>query len=83
MAPTETNAWGLKEYTVHMKGVIPWLVHWAVVPVQEICPALAALVGPVQNIIFPHWTPFRLICPFRLTDCAGNFGSIFGGLGTA
>ncbi len=35
---------------VHMKGVLSWLVHWArCASTRDFCPALAALVGPVQN----------------------------------
>jgi hypothetical protein len=32
---------------VQMKEVLPWLVRWAL-----LYPALAALVGPVQNMFF-------------------------------
>ncbi len=37
-----------------MKGVLPWLVHWAFLVgyIRDFCPALAALVSPVQNIFF-------------------------------
>jgi hypothetical protein len=36
-----------------MKGVIPWLVHWACRGGRrDFCFALAALVGPVENIFF-------------------------------
>jgi hypothetical protein len=36
-----------------MKGVLPWLVRWACwAGTRDFCPTLAALVGPVQNIIF-------------------------------
>ncbi len=38
---------------VHMKGVLPRLVRWACrARTRDFCPALAALVGPVQNIFF-------------------------------
>jgi hypothetical protein len=38
---------------VQMKGVLPWLVSWALrAGTREFCPALVALVGPVQNIFF-------------------------------
>ncbi len=38
---------------VHMKGVLPWLVHWARRSgTIDYYPALAALVSTVQNIIF-------------------------------
>jgi hypothetical protein len=47
----ETEPMGTKG--VHIKGILPWLVHWARrASIQEIFfPALAALVGPVQNIL--------------------------------
>ncbi len=36
---------------VHMKGVLPWSVRWAPrAGIRDFGPALAALVGPVQNI---------------------------------
>jgi hypothetical protein len=36
-----------------MKGVLPWLVHWAChAGTRDFCSALAALVGPVQNNFF-------------------------------
>ncbi len=38
---------------VQTKGVLPWLVRWACrAGTREFCSALAALVGPVQNVIF-------------------------------
>ncbi len=37
-----------------MKGFLPGLVHWATV--RDFCPALTALVGPVQIIIFLPFT---------------------------
>jgi hypothetical protein len=38
---------------VHMKGVLPWLVHWArCAATRDFCPALDAQSGPVQNIYF-------------------------------
>jgi hypothetical protein len=36
-----------------MKGVSPWLLRWALCAgTRDFCSALAALVGPVQNIFF-------------------------------
>ncbi len=36
-----------------MKGVLPWLVPWACRgSTKDFCSALAALVGPVENIFF-------------------------------
>jgi hypothetical protein len=38
---------------VHMKGALPWLVRWARRAVtRDFCPALAAFVSTVQNIVF-------------------------------
>jgi hypothetical protein len=36
-----------------MRGVLPWLVRWARRSgIIELCPALAVLFSPVQNIFF-------------------------------
>jgi hypothetical protein len=49
-----------------MKGVLPWLVHWARrASTRDFCPALDALVGPVQKYFFPHGTLFHFVCPHR------------------
>jgi hypothetical protein len=46
---------------VHMKGVCPWLVRWAFrAGTRDFRPALAALVGPVQNIFSQYNCPH---CP--------------------
>jgi hypothetical protein len=38
---------------VQMKGSFPWLFSWALrAGTKDFCPALVALVGPVQNIFF-------------------------------
>jgi hypothetical protein len=38
---------------VHLKEGLPWLVHWAqLAGIRDFCPALAALIGQVQNIFF-------------------------------
>ncbi len=43
----------METYRVQMKGELPWLVRWACCTgTRDFCPALAALVGPVQNITF-------------------------------
>ncbi len=40
-------------YGVQMKGVLPWLVHWARrAGTKDFYPALAAPVSPVQNTFF-------------------------------
>ncbi len=49
---------------VHMKGVLTLLVRWARrAGTIDFCPALAALVGPVQNIIFLTIHYFALFVP--------------------
>jgi hypothetical protein len=36
-----------------MRGVLPWLVRWACFAgTRDLCSALAALIGLVQNIFF-------------------------------
>ncbi len=38
---------------VQMKGALPWLVQWAChAGTRDFCPASAALLCPVRNIIF-------------------------------
>jgi hypothetical protein len=42
---------------VQMKGVLSWSVRWAWgAGTRDFCSALAALVGPVQNIISTPYT---------------------------
>jgi hypothetical protein len=54
-------------------GVLPWLVHRArCAGTRDFCPALAALVSPVQNILFHHRTLLNFICPRRPATCAGS-----------
>ncbi len=50
---------------VQMKGVLPWLVCWALrAGTRDFCPALAALEGPVQNVFFsPHIHNFKSFVP--------------------
>jgi hypothetical protein len=56
-----------------MKGAFSWLVHWArCACTRDLCPALAALVSPLQNIIFPLRTLFNFICPHRPASWAGS-----------
>jgi hypothetical protein len=52
---------------VHMNGVLPWLVQWTCrAGTIDFCPALAALVSHVQNIIFlTAHTLFHFISPHR------------------
>ncbi len=69
-----------------MKGVLrAWLVRWAwAAGTRDFCPALAALVGPVQNILFltrhyfssfvldrqSCWVAFLLVC---VSDSSDNY----------
>jgi hypothetical protein len=56
-----------------IKGVLPWLVCWACrAGTRDFCSALAALVGPVQNIFFSPHTLFQLLCLPRLESWAGS-----------
>ncbi len=61
---TEVNGGGggLKEYK--MKGILSWLVPWTL-PARtiDLCPALAALVSPIQNITFLTVHFFTLLVP--------------------
>jgi hypothetical protein len=51
-------------HKVLMKGTLPRLVRWARRDsTRDICPALAALVRPVQNIFFPPHTSFTSFVP--------------------
>ncbi len=48
---------GMETQRVQMKGVLPWLVRWACrVRTKDLDSALAALVGPVQNIFSSPYT---------------------------
>jgi hypothetical protein len=38
----------------------------------EFCPVLAALVGPVTKIFFPHRTLFQFICSHLPSSWAGS-----------
>jgi len=59
-------------YGVQMKGVLPWLVLWARLAGTRdfILPSLAALVGPVQNILF--LAHYHFLCPHRPATWAGS-----------
>jgi hypothetical protein len=47
-----------------MKGVLPWLARWALhAGIRDFCPALAALVGPVQKIFFLAVHYFKSFVP--------------------
>jgi hypothetical protein len=56
---------------VHMKEVLPWLVHWARrAGTRDLCPALAALVSSVQNVFPRHALLVHFIVHF--TQQAGQ-----------
>jgi hypothetical protein len=47
------------------EGDLPWLFHWArPAGTRDFCPALAALVGPVQNMFFLAVPYFNSFVPF-------------------
>jgi hypothetical protein len=47
-----------------MKGILPWMVRWARrASTVHFCPALAALVSPVQTITFLIAHFFALLVP--------------------
>ncbi len=49
------------------------MVRWAChAGTRDFCSALAALVGLVQNIFFPHRTLFQCLCPHRPASWAGS-----------
>ncbi len=51
----------------------PWSVRWALhAGTRHFSLALAALVGPVQNLFFPHCTLFQFIFPHRPATWAGS-----------
>jgi hypothetical protein len=55
---------------VHMKGVLPWLGHWARrAGTKEFYPALIAFVSPVQNILFLTVNFFTLFVPIARVAC--------------
>jgi hypothetical protein len=57
---------------VHMKGALPYMVRCARrAGTRDFCPALAALVGSVQYIFFPHST-LQYFTSFVITQQAGQ-----------
>ncbi len=59
----ETEAYGDSSLvcTVHMKGVRPWLVQWAILAgTRDFGPDLAALIGPVRTLFFSSPYTFSL-----------------------
>ncbi len=56
-----------------MKGVLPWLVRWTHrAGTIDFCPALAALISQVQNIIFLTAHFFTFISLHRPETWAGR-----------
>jgi hypothetical protein len=60
--------------SVQMKEVLPWFFRWACrAGTRDFCYALAALIGPVQNIIFLIVTlHIQFLCPHRPATLAGS-----------
>jgi hypothetical protein len=54
-----------------MKEVLSWLVCFA--GTRDFCFALAALVGPAQNISIPHCPLFLFLCPNRAGSPASGY----------
>jgi hypothetical protein len=54
-----------------MKGVLPWLFRWAFchADTRDFCSALAALIGPVQNIFFLTVHYFDSFCKLGRQPC--------------
>jgi hypothetical protein len=47
-----------------MKGyILGWFVWFSLAGIRDFCPALAALVGPIQNIYFLTIHYFTLFVP--------------------
>ncbi len=56
-----------------MKGVLSWLAHWACrAGTRDFGSALAALVGPVQNIFSSPYTISIMFVPHRPASWAGS-----------
>ncbi len=57
----------------HMIGVLPWLVGWTRrAGTKDFCPALAALVSQIQNIIFHTANFFTILVPIAHATWAGG-----------
>ncbi len=57
-----------------MKGVLPWLVRWTCrAGARDLCSALAALVGPVQNILS---SPYTISIPLQAGQAAPVLGHL-------
>ncbi len=68
----ENDANGDSSSTVHVQGVLFWMVRWArCAGPRDFCPALAAIVGPVKNVFFSE----HYFSSFVPTDTASWAGS--------
>ncbi len=68
---TEEN----RDYWLHMKGGLPWLVRWAPhASTIEFCPVLAKIVSPVQNIISSPNPFFKFLVPIAQCPMSINLG---------
>ncbi len=61
--------WGLKEYKWRGPS-LGWFVGLVVSSTRDFCSALAALVGPLQNIFFP----LRILCQFLCPQSPSKLG---------
>ena len=70
---TEVNG-DSKSTNGRVNGVLPRLVRWGgFAGTRDFCPALGALVGPVQTFCFPHRTLlFQLLFPHRPASWTGS-----------
>ncbi len=63
MSPADCWIWWMGAQRVQIKVVLPCLVHWALrAGTRDFYPALAALIGPVQNIFASAYT-FSIYVP--------------------
>jgi hypothetical protein len=75
-----TERWPLLTVETEVNGVsagstnervLPWLVRWACrAGTRDFCPALAALVSPIQDIFTVHY--FQFVCPHCPASWAGS-----------
>jgi hypothetical protein len=62
------------DHRVQIKGVLSWLVRWACrAGTEYFCSALAALVGPAQNIFFLTVHYFNTCVPIARQASGSGF----------
>jgi hypothetical protein len=61
----------MRTQRVQMKGTLPWLVPWAW-DTRGFSSALAAVVGPEQNMFFLTFKLFQFLCSHRPGSWAGS-----------